>query len=243
MEENSIFKSFTAQNGNMRRLLEKIERFVLEGIPFPSTRGYAYIAKKSPFLRDGYSEVARRVSRKLAKGRILDVGTGPGYLPIEIARLIDDVEVIGIDVSEDTVRIASKNSRKEGLESKVRFVVEDANSMPYDDSSFDLVLSTGSFHHWKKPIRVLNEIYRVLKPGCEAWIYDLRKDAPAEDREKLKERYGRFMGLLIYRLVTIHSGTTREELERVFMEPENRFKAYEIREDFPFILEAVLSKM
>lgn len=227
----------------MGRVLEKIERYVPEGIPFPSTRGYAYMAKTNPFLRDCYRELAQRVAKKLTKGRILDVGTGPGYLLIEVARLIKGVEVVGIDVSKDMVRIARKNARKEGLESKVRFEVEDANSMSYDDSFFDLVVSTGSFHHWKKPFRVLNEIHRVLKPSCEAWIYDLRKDAPAEDIEKLKARYGRFMGWLIYKAVTLHSGTTREELETVLTEPENRFKAYEIREDYPFILEAVLFKM
>lgn len=90
---------------------------------------------------------------------------------------------------------------------------------------------------------MLNEIHRVLRNGCEAWIFDMRKDAPAEDIEKLKERYGRFMGWLIYKTATIHSGTTREELETVLTEPENRFKAYKIKEDYPFILEAVLFKI
>ena len=223
-------------------MLEKIERYFPEGIPFPSSRSYAYIAKRSPFLRDGYREVARRVAEKLKQGRILDVGTGPGYLPIEIARLIEGVEVVGIDVSEDMVRMARKSAWKEGLEGRVRFEVEDANSMSYGDSFFDLVVSTGSFHHWKKPVTVLNEIHRVLQPGCEAWIIDLRKEAPDDDREKLRKRYGRFMAWLFYRAVVIHSSTTREELQRVLTEHENRFKRYEIREDYPLILVAVLFK-
>ena len=223
-------------------MLEKIERYFPEGIPFPSTRSYAYIARISPFLRDGYRELAQRVAEKLSRGRILDVGTGPGYLPIEIARLVEGVEVVGIDVSKDMVRIAGKNVWKEGLERRVRFEVEDANNMSYVDSSFDLVVSTGSFHHWKKPVRVLNEIYRVLKPSCEAWIYDLRKNAPAEDLEKLKWRYGGLMGRVFYMVVTVHSAITKEELERVLMDPENRFKAYEINEDYPCVLGAVLLK-
>lgn len=223
-------------------MFEKIERYLPERIPFPGSRGYAYIAKRSPFLRDGYREVAWRVAEKLKQGRILDVGTGPGYLPIEIARLVEGVEVVGIDVSEEMVRMARKSAWKEGLEGRVRFEVEDANRMSYGDSFFDLVISTGSFHHWKKPVKVLNEIHRVLKPGCEAWIIDLRKDAPAEDREKLRKRYGRVMAWLFHRAVTIHSGTTRELLQRVLAEPENRFKMYEIREDYPLVLEAVLFK-
>lgn len=223
-------------------MLEKIERYFPEGIPFPSSRSYAYIAKRSRFLRDCYRELAKEVAKKLSRGRILDVGTGPGYLPIEIARLIEGVEIVGIDVSKDMVRIARKSAWKEGLGSRVRFEVEDANNMSYADSSFDLVVSTGSFHHWKKPVRVLNEIYRILKPSCEAWVYDLRKYAPAEDLEKLKWRYGRFMGRLFYIVVTVHSAITKEELESALMDHENRFKAYEIKEDHPCILGAVLLK-
>jgi len=222
-------------------MLEKFERY-LGGIPFPGSRIYARLAKFSPFFRDAYREVAQTVAKKLTQGKVLDVGTGPGYLPIEIARSIEGVEVVGVDVSKDMIRIARKNARKEGLEGRVRFEVEDAHKLSIDDSSFDLVVSTASFHHWRKPVTVLNEIHRILKPGYEAWIYDLRKDAPAEDREKLKERYGKFIGWLIYRAVTVHSGLTKRELEEVLRESENRFKVYEIKEDYPFILEAVLFK-
>jgi len=44
-----------------------------------------------------------------------------------------------------------------------RFMVEDANKMSFGDSYFDLIVSTGSLHHWKKPLRVINEVYRVLR--------------------------------------------------------------------------------
>jgi ubiquinone/menaquinone biosynthesis C-methylase UbiE len=63
------------------------------------------------------------------------------------------------------VKIARRNVEKAGLSSRVRFMVEDANKMPLEDSSFDLIVSTGSLHHWKKPLHVINEVYRVLKDG------------------------------------------------------------------------------
>jgi len=56
--------------------------------------------------------------------------------------------------------------------------------MPFGDSTFDFVITSGSLHHWKKPSQVINEIYRVLKSECTALVSDLRKDSP---KEKIKE--------------------------------------------------------
>lgn len=213
-----------------------------QGISFPSSRGYAFIARRSPFTRDLYGAVAQEAAAKLTRGRILDVGTGPGYLPIEIARLAEGVEVVGIDISKDMVRIARRNAEKEGLGTRVRFEAQDASSMSFKDSYFHLVVSTASFHHWRNPVAVLNEVHRVLKPGCEAWIYDLRRDVPAEDKEKLKRRYGRLLSWLIWRVVATHSSITREALEETLKQPESRFRAYAIREDYPSVLEVILLK-
>jgi ubiquinone/menaquinone biosynthesis C-methylase UbiE len=223
-------------------MLQKIEKYVPEGIPFPSTRIYCYFARFSPFTRDSYRYVAEQVAQQIVTGRVLDVGTGPGYLPIEIVKLARGVEVTGIDVSKDMVRMAGKNAQKSGVDDRVRFEYMDANDMRYRDSCFDLVLSTGSFHHWKKPVRVLNEIHRVLKDGGQAWIYDIRKDAPPEGIEKLKEMYGGFAGPIIYRMISFHSSVTKEEFQNVLENPENSFKAYELRTPFPFALAAVLFK-
>jgi len=66
--------------------------------------------------------------------------------------------------------------------------------MPFEESSFDFVISCGSLHHWKKPERVFEEIHRVLKPGGSALIDDLRRDAPEENvREWTSGHVSRFM--------------------------------------------------
>lgn len=213
-----------------------------EGIPFPSTRLYAYIAKYSPFTGDWYTYVARRVASRIVSGRVLDVGTGPGYLPIEIVKVTNEVEVVGIDVSKDMIRIAEKNAQRAGVEDRVRFEVVDAKQMHYEDSSFDLVVSTGSFHHWKKPIQVLNEIYRVLKPHCYALIYELRKDPSKEDLEKLKERYGRLVALMIFRIVSFHSAVTTREFQEILENPENDFRKISVEDALPLTMEAILTK-
>lgn len=195
--------------------MRNLEKYLLEGIPFPFSRIYDLAARKNPLTRRLYDLVAGKVANNHISGRILDVGTGPGYLPIAIAKLIKRVEVIGVDISRDMIRIARSRAEEEGLTRRVRFEVADAREMPFEDASFDLVLITASFHHWKKPIEVLNEIHRVLKTSSEAWIYDLRRGATKSDLSSIKDKYGRMTGSLIYHIITIHSGMTREEFKEI----------------------------
>jgi ubiquinone/menaquinone biosynthesis C-methylase UbiE len=209
------------------------KRFTKGEIPFPGARFYDFLARKSPYFKYLYEEVATDVSNEIKSGRILDVGTGPGYLPIEIVRMLPDVEVVGIDLSEDMVKIARRNAEKANV-NRIRYEVEDASKMSFADSSFDFVVSTGSLHHWERKIEVFNEIYRVLKHGGQAWVYDLRKDAQRESVEKLRERYGSLVSL-IYEWVRFHSSMRLDEVQNILNKPENKFKKYEIEQILVFL--------
>jgi ubiquinone/menaquinone biosynthesis C-methylase UbiE len=218
-------------------MLERIRKFLEkrapEGIPFPVTRLYSLLAE-SRFMKGFYRQVASEVAVELRQGRILDVGTGPGYLPIEIARSIPGVEVVGIDVSSDMVEMARKNAERAGLSGRVRFMVEDANYMSFESSYFDLIVSTGSLHHWRDPLRVINEVHRVLKGGGQAWIYELHRDAPEGVVVKKLEEYGygKVVGLIVYKAVKLHASVTLREVLKVLEDGGNRFKRYSIEENW-----------
>ena len=77
--------------------MEKLLR--IEGIPTPGAKVYSLIARKIPLLQELYKEVAEEVSSRISSGKILGVETGPGYLPLEIAKRAQNLEIIGIDIS------------------------------------------------------------------------------------------------------------------------------------------------
>lgn len=93
---------------------------------------------------------------------VLDIGCADGLSTFDIARF--DVEVIGIDVSGESIRIASERAEQRKFENAT-FMVADANSLPFGDRAVDYVFCYGSLHHVPDPERTLREIARVLEPG------------------------------------------------------------------------------
>ena len=182
-----------------------------ESIPTPGAIFYnATVAK---VLRKPETKIANDIVAKMGKGTILDLGSGPGHLSIEIARRSPGLQVYGIDLSRQMVKIARRHAKDVD---NARFVFGNAAKLPFKDNSIDLVISTGASHHWKAPRLVFDECYRVLKTGKEAWIYDGCPEVfnnPA-DRRKLNKEYGFFVGRLGPRVSTLH-GFTREEYQTV----------------------------
>lgn len=165
-----------------------------EGIP--TIGAVFYNALPARMFRRFYSVIANSIP--VESGKVLDIGTGPGYLPIAIARIYPSIEVVGIDVSKKMIEIARRNA--DGI-ANVDFLVMDANKLEFDDEHFDFVVSSSSSHHWRNPVRIYDEIHRVLKKGGQAWIYELYPDAP---KEKIREV---LPGLYPYPLFKFVAGT------------------------------------
>jgi ubiquinone/menaquinone biosynthesis C-methylase UbiE len=155
---------------------------------------YAQFARDTPAMRDEYRRLARRIAAVIETGQVLEIGPGPGFVAIEIARLLPSVRVIGLDLSPTMVEVAIRNAQVHGLSDRVRFRRGDASAMPFDAESFDFVVSSGSLHHWEQPLQIFREIHRVLKPGCRGLVADLRADARPEDVQALADQIdSRFM--------------------------------------------------
>ena len=176
----------------LRDILAGIEP---ESIPYPFSRLYVALTGTSLF-QDFYRIVAKQVLEKIRAGRVLDIGTGPGRLPIVLANESPLLQVTGLDLSADMVKIATQEARRRGLKN-LTFRQGSASELPFPDTEFDLVISTLSFHHWKQPEKALDEIYRVLREGGEAWIYDIPRKMDRTAWEYLRRKYGVREGLAL----------------------------------------------
>lgn len=194
--------------------MERGRFLTIEGIPSFFAWAYSFFVRRSRIVSEIYSGIAEEVVSKFSSGKILDVGTGPGFLPIKIARQAPELEISGIDISGEMVKLATKNSENAGFSERVKFFKANASSIPFEKEYFDFVISTFSFHHWLNPVDCLREIFRVLKKGGEAWIYDVRRDVSKEARDHFKKRYGLFFYIL-FNLVKFHSSVTLKKIDKV----------------------------
>jgi ubiquinone/menaquinone biosynthesis C-methylase UbiE len=196
-----------------------MKKFKIEGIPGPGAFFYSAIVVKSPIMKDFYHMVVGEVLSKLPSGRILDIGTGPGDIPLELGKSSKGLEIKAIDISPAMVDIARQNSRKMGLEERVEFLLGSAEHIPFADGYFDLVISSNSFHHWAEPYKCLKEIQRVLKKGGEAWIYDLRKDLTHEAKKQARKKYGWLMSSIFLYFVRLHSSVRAQDVQKLHSSP------------------------
>ncbi len=140
-------------------------------------RGARLYARVAPrILRGLYRRVADdivvRVGSRPAP-TIVDLGSGPGELAIELARRLPGARVIGVDPAAAMRDAAARAAMHAGV-TTAAFVHGEAGAIPLPDASADLLVSTLSMHHWPDPAAALREIDRILRPGGEALVYDAR---------------------------------------------------------------------
>jgi ubiquinone/menaquinone biosynthesis C-methylase UbiE len=98
--------------------------------------------------------------------KILEIGVGLGADHQKFAEA--GAICYGIDLTERSIEHTSRRFHLFGLESKLQ--QGDAENLPFDDNSFDLVYSWGVLHHTPDTAKAIDEVFRVLKPGGKAKI-------------------------------------------------------------------------
>ena len=98
---------------------------------------------------------------------IIDIGSGPGFLSSELAAATGPKgRVLGIDVSEDLVSFCRSGETQDWL----TFEVADATALPAHADSFDVAVCTQVLEYVPDVMRVLTEMFRVLKPRGRALV-------------------------------------------------------------------------
>lgn len=161
-------------------------RFRIPEMDGAAARRYDRLRGTPAQLAD-YRKRADELSADFRPGAdVLEVAPGPGYLAVELARR--GARVTGIDISRTMVEIATRHAAERGVE--VDFRRGDAADLPFDAASFELVVCEAAFKNFLYPIRTLNEMHRVLRPGGLAVIDDMRHEATLRDIRKEVRRMG-----------------------------------------------------
>lgn len=106
---------------------------------------------------------------KITSGRLLDVGCGGGHLGFAVMARSGFAGDF-VDINATAVRLAGERAARLGLDRRCRFHQADVAALPFEDQTFDLVVSRGSMFFWEDQERAFAEILRVLKPGGKTYI-------------------------------------------------------------------------
>lgn len=115
--------------------------------------------KNYSYLERALSGVPERFA-----GKLLEVPVGTGVLSMPVYRSLPDADITCLDYSPDMMSAAKARAERMGI-GNVRFVQGDVGALPFDDASFDVVLSLNGFHAFPDKEAAWRETFRVLRPG------------------------------------------------------------------------------
>lgn len=120
--------------------------------------------------RDRYAQVPWHeryfACRDFAGRRVLEIGTGQGTDLMQFARV--GAQCVGVDITDNHLPLTQRNFAHQGH--AVELHKADATRLPFPDNSIDCVYSFGVIHHIPEAAEVVDEIFRVLRPGGSVMV-------------------------------------------------------------------------
>jgi len=148
------------------------------------SRGLRGIGMRYVFSRRGLWVINTPYRRILqaanitAQDRVLDLGCGIGNILIALAeRIAFSHPPVGVDVSPDLVRIGEHEIARAAMQDRIRLQVAPATRLPFDDGSFDVVLTSHVLKHLDDEalLTSFREVARVLRPGGRFLLWEFEK--------------------------------------------------------------------
>jgi SAM-dependent methyltransferase len=162
---------------------------------FPTGRAWAEdlgypdeLSQVPDFVAESFAGVANpwTLGRLEPEERVLDIGSGAGMDSLIAALMVGpEGSVAGIDMTPEMIENARKGAAELSL-TNVIFVEGEAETLPFDDSSFDVVISNGVIDLIPDKDAVFGEIHRVLVPGGRIQIADVTIQQPVSEEGRRK---------------------------------------------------------
>ena len=141
--------------------------------------------------------------------RILDIGTGTGYLAFPLAEMFPKAEVVGIDIAETIIAKNNETVKERGIKNLV-FQAFDGLKYPFEAGTFNLIVTRYAFHHFPNVTDAICQMQKLLAKGGKILISD-----PLRNEEDKKGIIDDFMRVKKDGHIQFYS---EKELEKLFVE-------------------------
>lgn len=99
---------------------------------------------------------------------LLDVWCGTGPILSLLTKEFPNKHYVGLDITPKMIEVAKKKKLK-----NVEFIVWDAENLPFNEYSFDIIICSQSFHHYPNPQKFFDSVAKVLRPGWKLILRDM----------------------------------------------------------------------
>lgn len=116
--------------------------------------------------------------KKYHPKNILDIATGTGDMAICACRILERVQITGVDISSQMLEEGRKKIEKLSLTNQIHLQKGDSENLQFNDNHFDAIMSAFGVRNFENLEKGLSEMYRVLKPGGRLCIIEFSKPKP-----------------------------------------------------------------
>lgn len=103
---------------------------------------------------------------------IVDIATGTGDVAISMAKQIPNTQIVGIDSSEEMLKVAQQKIERMGIQSNIKLICEDAENLSLPSNSFDVVTISFGIRNFENIDKGLSEFYRILREGGSLFVME-----------------------------------------------------------------------
>ena len=136
----------------------------------------------------GFVDRFREYFPEFTKGHILDLGCGPGDIPIRFARALPVCRITGVDASEPMIGLAGVAAKQAGLVDRIIFCCERFQGVSLVEP-VDAAVSNSLLHHVPNPLQFWYRLRQLLKPGAPVLVMDLLRPDSSEEAQAIVDRY------------------------------------------------------
>lgn len=129
------------------------------------------LSKIIPTMRNFYKFTLGDLE-KMEFENVLDIGSGNGFVLMELGKRVPKFSGTGIDPSPQMVKVASVKATKRGLSNRLKFEIGSSRQIPHNEN-FDLIYTTMSFHHWKEREKSIQGIMERLNDNGKFLVYEV----------------------------------------------------------------------
>jgi SAM-dependent methyltransferase len=124
-----------------------------------------------------YGGVVKAVKFLGISGRFLEMGAGPGFLAVMLAREYPEISVTAVDIQPSMATVAGEYIAESGFQGRIDYVVGDVNDRDFlrKLGKFDFVYSTFSLHDWKPPDNAIRNLWEAVGDDGILYIHDFRR--------------------------------------------------------------------